>query len=141
MELLISVLGIVSAVITVSLTNYYSKKSQLKFEERKLKEDHYINFINALSKIVISKNNEKDKDILADCQNKLLLIGSTDVVNRVMIFQKYVNSPQRHDFPPDLHDKLLTDLLKAMREDLFQSSKVNKKYTTIHLSGRTNKES
>ena len=38
MELWLALLGVLSSVITIALTNYWAKKNQLKFEERKLKE-------------------------------------------------------------------------------------------------------
>lgn len=136
MELFISVLGIISAIITVALTNYYSKKNQLKFEERKLKEAHYINYINAISNNVISSNTEDSRNKFADCQNKLLLVGSADVVNKLMIFHDYIKPPRLENFSVEVHDQLLTDLIKAMRHDLFLSSKVNKKYPNIHLTGK-----
>ncbi len=53
MELWIALIGICSAVITIGLTNYFAKKNQLKFEERKLKEQYYTAFIQAVSNSVV----------------------------------------------------------------------------------------
>jgi len=135
MELIIAILGVVSAVITISLTNYYSKKNQMKFEERKLKEVYYTNFIDAVSYCVVSNNSEEARDKLADSQNKLLLIGGSNVVFKLMIFHDYIK-PSNSSFSSEKHDELLTDLIKTMREDLFLSSKINKDYPIIHLTGK-----
>lgn len=135
MELIVAILGIVSAVITVALTNYYSKKNQMKFEERKLKEVYYTNFICSVSNCVVSNNSEGAREKLADSQNKLLLIGGSSVVSKLMIFHDYIK-PSNNSFSSEKHDKLLTDLIKEMREDLFLSSKINENYPIIHLTGK-----
>jgi hypothetical protein len=138
MELIIAIVGLVVSVITVSLTNYYIKENQLGFEKRKLKEVYYTDFIEAVSLCVVSNNSEEARDKFADSQNKLLLIGSSIVVEKSMIFQDYIES-KNNDFSPEKHDELLRELLKAMREDLFLSSKVNKNYPQIHLTAKNKK--
>ncbi len=52
-----------------------------------------------------------------------------------MIFHDYIK-PSNNSFSSEKHDELLTDLIKTMREDLFLSSKINKDYPIIHLTGK-----
>ena len=55
-----------------------------------------------------------------------------------MIFHDYIKpSSDRVEF--DQHDKLLRDLITAMREDLFSNKEVNSNYPEIHLTGNTSK--
>ncbi|MEG2687076.1 MAG: hypothetical protein RR954_08170 [Christensenellaceae bacterium] len=58
-EIYIAILGTITAVITIALTNYFVKANQLKLEERKLKEEYYVSFIRAVSESVISNHAEK----------------------------------------------------------------------------------
>ncbi len=90
MEVWIALIGTATAVVTITLTNFFAKKNQLKLEERKLKEEYYISFIKAVSESVVSQFTEKSRDNLADSQNKLLLIASSKVVSKLMIFHDYI---------------------------------------------------
>ena len=136
MEFWIALLGTCTAVVTIALTNYFTKKNQLKFEERKLKEQYYTAFIQAVSDSVVSNHSEQSRDALADTQNKLLLVGSPKVVKNLMVFHDYIKPPVTN-FSSQKHDELLTELLKSMREDLFSNMNSNNDYPTIHLTGKS----
>ena len=71
---------------------------------------------------------------LDDAQNRLILVGSSEVVRILMQFHDAI----KISAPPingEEHDKILTDLIKAMRADLYGTRKINDGYPTIHLSG------
>lgn len=53
-ELIIAILSTFTSIMTLIITNYLSKGNQLKFDERKLKEEYYINYVRALSENVLS---------------------------------------------------------------------------------------
>lgn len=60
-----------------------TKRSQLKFEERKLKESYYTNYVKAISNNVLMKDEHAELD---DAQNCLILVGSVEVVRILMQF-------------------------------------------------------
>lgn len=131
-EIIIAILSAFVTILTIVITNYYAKKNQLKFEERKVKEKYYTNYIKALSNNVLMRDNDGELD---DAQNKLILIGSSEVVDNLMKFFDKI----KQSAPPLLgeeHDILLTNLVKAMRKDLYGRKKVNDLYPVIHLSGK-----
>lgn len=127
-ELLVPIIGIVVAAVSAGLTYYFAKKQQIAADESRLKEKYYLNYIEAVSNIVVSDNSESARDQLADAQNQLLLIGSAEVVSDLMIFHDYVKPSNSKNFVSEKHDKLLTNLLKSMRKDLYKSKKVNEDY-------------
>lgn len=135
MEVIIAIIGTATTIVTIALTNFFTKKNQLRFEERKLKEDYYITYIRAISDSVVSNHAEVTRDNLADIQNKLLLVASADVVSKLMVFHDYIQASNK-EFEASHHDKLLRDLIMAMREDLFSNKKVNSNYPEIHLTGK-----
>lgn len=141
LQLLIPIIGVVAAIISAALSYYFTKKNQLSIEERHLKEVYYTDFIKAVSKVVVLANSNEAKDDLADKQNRMLLIGSSEVVTNLMIFHDYIKpeSQKLQGFDSDIHDQLLTELIMSMRKDLYNSKKVNDKYPKIHLTGRSNK--
>lgn len=75
-----------------------------------------------------------DHKELDDAQNRLILIGSADVVRILMQFHDKIK-PSAPPFSFDEHNRILTDLIKAMRADLYGTKKINDGYPIIHLSG------
>lgn len=136
-KLIITLIGIVTAMITASLSYYFAKKQRLEADEKRLKEKYYLAYIQAVSDIVIVKNKEGARNSLADAQNQLLLIGSADVVTAVLKFHDYVkpSGQEEHGFSGYKHDLLFTEIMKAMRKDLYKNKRINKNYPIIHLTG------
>ena len=136
-QVIIPIVGVITAVISAALSYYFTKRHQVSIEERKLKEVYYTDYIKAVSRVVVEVNSSA-KDDLADKQNRLLLIGSSEVVNTLMDFHNYIKpeSTEKNGFSSDIHDELLTKLVKAMRRDLYGSKKINDNYPIIHLTGR-----
>lgn len=136
-ELLIPTISIIVAAVSAGLTYFFAKKQQIAADDRRLKEKYYLNYIEAISNIVVSNNPEKARDQLANAQNQLLLIGSADAVSKLMAFHNYIKPSNPKDVTSETHDILLTDLLKSMRTDLYKSKHVNFEYPTIHLTGKS----
>ncbi len=89
---------------------------------------------------MISNSPEIAKAQLADAQNQLLPIGSTDVVTKLMIFHDYIKPSNSQNFLPEEHNRSLTNLLKSMRADLYKNRRINKNYPTIHLTGNSSEK-
>ena len=79
-ELLVPIIGIVVAAVSAGLTYYFAKKQQIAADESRLKEKYYLNYIEAVSNIVVSDNSESALDLLADAQNQLFKMESVDEV-------------------------------------------------------------
>ena len=130
-EIIVAIVGALVAMLTAVITNYLTKKNQLKFEERKLKEEYYTNYVKAISNNVLMKDEHAELD---DAQYRLILVGSADVVRILMQFHNKIQLSA----PPisgEEHDRILTDLVKAMRADLYGTKKINDGYPMVHLSG------
>lgn len=130
-EVILATVGAFVTMLTAIVTNYLTKKNQLKFEERKLKEEYYTNYVKAISHNVLMKTDHEELD---DAQNRLILIGSSDVVRILMQFHDKIK-PSAPPLSFDEHNRILTDLIKAMRADLYGTKKNNDGYPIIHLSG------
>lgn len=107
-------------------------------EERKLEESHYTEFINVISDYVVKRTPET-LDLLATNQNSLLLIASLKVVSALMDFHNYIKPEaiNNGNCNNDVHDELLTNLIKNMRVDLYRNSKINDNYPIMHLTGKS----
>jgi hypothetical protein len=135
-QLLVPVISIIVAIISAVMAYLFAKKKQILADECRIKEKYYLNYIEAVSNIVVSNDSEKALDHLSNAQNQLLLVGSAKVVANLMIFHDFVKPSNRKEFNSQKHDELLTELLKSMRYDLYKSKKVNNGYPIIHLTGK-----
>lgn len=145
-QYIIALIGTVTAVVTVSLTNFFNKRNLLKLEERKIKQEYYIQFLKTLSD---SMNDLKSDEIVIahnHAYNNLMLIASSRVINSVIEYQSLVINYVKGFEVPDYsrkHDELLSRCFKEMRIDLYgQKSIVNKNYPDkiTFLSGVLRKE-
>ena len=83
-QVIIPIIGIITAIISATFSYYFTKRNQLEANERKLKEKYYLAYIKAVSDVVIIDNKKAARNNLADAQNQLLLTGSSEVVNNLM---------------------------------------------------------
>ena len=137
---LVPVVGIIIAVISASLSYYFTKLNQQKSDERKLKEKFYLDYIKALSNNVMAGNPDETRGKLSDAHNHIILIGSSNVVNKLRDFSEFIAIPNRKHFTLERHDKLLTELLKSMRADLYKYKDVNKDYPIVALLGNRSRD-
>lgn len=133
----IPIIGIIAAIISAAVSYYFTKRDQIEVEERRLKEKYYLAFIKAVSDLVLSDDIDKARRSLADALNQLLLVASSDVVNNLMLFFDYLKATNKkgHGFSSEEHDRLLTNLIKSMRSDLYKNEKTNVNYPIIQLTG------
>ena len=87
MEIIIAIIGTVTTIVTAILTNYFTKKNQLKFNERQLKERYYLEYIEAISRNINNITQSDDETINENhAFNRLVLIGSEDMINKLYKF-------------------------------------------------------
>lgn len=123
MEVMIAIIGTVTTIVTAILTNYFTKKNQLKFEERQLKEKYYLEYIEAISR---NLNNMKENDIETINENhafnRLILVGSEDMLNRLYEFHDLRINHLKNNSVSNFREKstiALNELIRAMRKDLY----------------------
>jgi len=140
--IIVASISFLASVITASLSYYFTKKHQLKIEERRLKEEYYKTFIKALSDVAIDNYNEEAQHRLSEGFNSLIVIAGPKVVKKLMEFHKFVRAenetiPRNSEKWGIAHDTLLRELVKAMREDIFGKEKnIDKYISEVQLVGR-----
>ena len=138
-SMFVASIGLFSSVLVASLSYYFSKKNQLNLQISKWKEEYYRFTIKALSDNVIDNSSEDAKDRLAEGFNSLLLVASAKVVKKMMEFHDHIKpSTQRSNGWIEEHDRILRELVLAMREDIFK--KQDKEYPNIHVIGGKKKQ-
>ena len=135
-QILASAVGIAVVAASASLSYFFAKRSQLRADECRLKEKCYLDYISALSDNVLIDNRDDSRSRLSDAHNHILLIGSSDVVDKLRHFTRLIAIDNKEGFTKGEHDMSLTELIKSMRVDLYKKRKVNDNYPQISLSGK-----
>lgn len=135
MKIIIAIIGTITTVITVCLTNYFSKRNELKFSERKMKEKYYFEYIDCVSD---NANYSNEEATLKENKafNELILIANTDVLIKLYELQdmrikqiKY-NDVQNYQ---KKFEQLFQKLIIEMRKDLY--GKKEKNFPKVYLLG------
>jgi hypothetical protein len=143
--LIVAAISLFASVVTASLSYWFTKKHQLRMEERRLKEEYYRSFIKALSDVAIDNRDVAAQKRLSEGFNSLIVIGSPAVVKKLMQFHDFVRI-ENTEIPRDSnewssrHDQVLRELVKEMRRDIYGKEKdIDKYISTVHLVGRGQK--
>lgn len=115
MELFISIIGALVAISVSILGAFLANKNSITLQTRKLKEDHYIQYMEALQYLAANNSGKTELAHYTTARNKLFLIASEDVIIKLL---KYEEKGVGKDIDVSLHDKYLTALYKAIRDDL-----------------------
>lgn len=122
MELTISIIGAAVAIIVSVLGAYFAIKSSIILQNRKLKEGHYVSYIEALHNYATDNQSVKYKSQYTFCRDRLLLIANESVIIALLDYEANLKSEKTNEY--------LSRLIKAIRADLELS---NRKIPTIFL--------
>lgn len=134
-SILVAVITVSGSIIVAALTFYFTKKHQLNVEWRHEKLNHYKVLLSALSDLAITGTDKEDANKrFALAANTIALVAPQDVITALMKFHDEVKfSNPKHSV--DRHDKLLKELLLAIRKDIGLSAKDNGGTFIFHLIG------
>jgi hypothetical protein len=111
--LLISVIGALSAIIVSLIGARLAYRNSIVLQIRKLKEEHYISYIEALHDLAAENENQENMKKYVFTRDKLFIIADEAVIKKMITYEiEGVGKPN------DLHDKYLTELIKSIRTDL-----------------------
>ena len=113
MEIIISVLGAISAVIVAVIEAILSNKNSNMLQLRKLKEEHYISYIESLHNLAANNSSRDAISKYTYHRDKLLIVGSEEVVKSILQYENEAVGKET-----DFHDEFLTNIVKAIRQDL-----------------------
>ena len=72
-QVIIPIIGIITAIISATFSYYFTKRNQLEANERKLKEKYYLAYIKAVSDVVIIDNKKAARNNLADASKSTFI--------------------------------------------------------------------
>lgn len=134
--IIVALLATFTAIITAIITDFLNKRSKLKFEERKLKEQYYLEFIHALSENMNNTESSEATIKYNHAFNNLTIIASPKVLLALYDLANLMINHLKNNNVVDYeirYTKKFTNLIKEMRSDLYGSKSINKELTEIYL--------
>lgn len=113
MEIVISIIGALSAIIVATVGAFMANKNSNVLQIRRLKEEHYISYIEAVHKMAANVGDRKFISEYTFYRDKLFIVGSEKVIKEIL---KYENEAVGKE--NNLHDEYLTNVIRAIRQDL-----------------------
>lgn len=124
-----------SAVLIAAFTFYLTKRYEIRREWRQKKLEHYKEFLSAISDLAVDGiDKDKANKRLALAANTISLVAPQNVITAWMNFHQEIkySNPNR---TLEKHDKLLVELVLAIRRDVNLTSKDDKKTFVFRLIG------
>lgn len=112
-EIMISILGAISAISVSILGAWLTNRNSINLQNKKLKEEHYIAYLEALHTLASDNNSKTSVEKYVFARDKLFLIANENVIKKMLSYEE--NAVGKSN---DLHDVYLTELIKSIRKDL-----------------------
>src|SRR5580698_9100639 len=109
-EIYISIIGATAAITVSVIGAFLANRNSIVLQTRKLKEEHYVAYIEALHNLGVDKDTKHNYVFARD---KLFIVASEDVIKKMLQLEK-----ETFEKPNELQDLYLTELIKSIRTDL-----------------------
>ena len=133
--ILVAIITVAGSIIVASITFNLTKKHELKLEWLREKREHYKNLLQALSDLAIDGiDKEEANKRFSSYANTIALVAPQFVITALMNFHNEIkfSNPNK---TTENHDKLLKELLIAIRKDLELSKDDEIDSFVFHLIG------
>ena len=112
-----SLIGLFGSIAVAALTYWATKRREREAEWRKEKLGYYKAFVESMSGIVEGDDTPEGHKLYAKTTNSLLLFAPQTVITALNAFRSEI-AISNQSRSPEKHDKLLADLMLAIRKDV-----------------------
>ncbi len=112
-EIIISLLGACTAIVVSIIGAWLADRNGIILQIRKLKEEHYVSYIEALHNLAASNTHPNMLKQYVFSRDKLFLIANEEVIKKMLAYEEEAVGKESK-----VHDEYLTELIKAIRKDL-----------------------
>ena len=112
-SLVIAIISAAVSLIIATLGYVWTRRREREADWRKKKLEVYHQFFDALSGVAGDKINPEKRQVFAKACNIIGLIASPEVITSLQIFRESTHPDTMYD-----HDECLSNLIKAIRNDL-----------------------
>jgi hypothetical protein len=115
------------AILSASIIFLLTKRYERSRDWREKKLIYYQELLSSISGLVVEKGNKHEADKrFATAANTIALVAPQYVIKALMDYNKHIINPDDQNTGSEKHNKLLADLLLAIRQDIDLTTKDNK---------------
>ena len=97
MNFYISLLGALTAIIVSLIGAWFAIRNSIVLESRKLKEDHYVKYIESLHNLASDNNKIEYVKNYTFARDKMFIVAHENVVNKMLDYENNIKSLEKHD--------------------------------------------
>lgn len=134
-ELIVALISATSIVIVAFVTNYFTSRNELKAKYRDIKEAKYTSFLKLIIDAKGKFKEEESIDInkeISETLQMIYLIGNDEVINCTKKIMQLFKRKNQTDSNLN-QNKLYSEMIKAMRKDLYGKCKVRNHPSELEL--------
>jgi hypothetical protein len=136
----VAIIGASGSILVAALTFVLTKWHQLKVEWQHEKLNHYKVLLSSLSDLAVDGTDKREANMrFALAANTIALVAPQYVIAALMAFHDAVKYSNPNKSPEE-HDRLLKELLLAIRRDIGLATKDNRETFHFHLIGSAPRE-
>ena len=114
MEILIAIIAGFFSVLVAILGSVFIGSNNTKIQNRKLKEENYVKYIESLHNYVDNPDSLKAAEEYTLYRSKMFITANEKVVKAMLKYESVSNSMLKDE----KHDEYLTAFVKSIRQDL-----------------------
>ena len=115
--ILVAIISASAALAVAAVSYFFNKRSERESEWRKLKLDHYKEYVSALSGVVGQRSRPDSQARYSDAVNLMTLVAPPSVPRALYEFQDEIRVNNLNK-TPERYQIVLTALLKEIRRDV-----------------------
>ena len=138
--ILVAIITVSGSILVAALTFYLTKRHEIKVQWQREKINHYKVLLSALSDLATDGTDKEDANMrFSLATNTIALVAPQYVIDALMSFHDEVKYSNPNKSPEE-HDRLLIQLLLAIRKDIGLAAKDDVDTFTFHLIGSAPKK-
>jgi hypothetical protein len=128
----VAIIAAATSLVGAALSFLFASRREREADWRKIKFEHYREFMNSLSSIVGPDATPDGNRSFAQACNTVQLVASKPVIELLHDFRDEIATSNPH-WSKERHDELLSKLIRAIRADLGMSAASNPADLSIRL--------
>jgi ATP-dependent Lon protease len=139
-QIIASIITAGTAISIAVVSFFLNENAKRKADWQQKKFGHYQKLLLAIDDLAVDgRNKQKANQNFSTASNTTVLIASQEVITALMLFHNEIKWENKEGFSRQRHDRLLKELVLAIRKDIGLSKKDNIKSFDFHLIGTSPK--
>lgn len=135
-QIIVAIIAAGATIVVAVASFFLNENAKRKAEWQQKKFGHYQKLLLAIDDLAVDgRSKQKANQDFSTACNTMALIASQEVINALMLFHDEIRWNNKENFSPARHDKLLKELILAIRKDIGLAKEDKPRSFNFHLIG------